>query len=220
MITRTIASSKLYSSGKWRADLHVHNDAKIKSGSYEMAKLGEVVIESRDALDPNELDGDQISYIGLEHVAQVTGDFLGTGKVKKDTIRSRSKSFKTGDILYGRLRPYLRKALLVDDSIDEGICSTEFIILRAQEDKIMPDFLREMLVSEPVTERLTRMQGGAALPRVSSKDLLELSIPLPPLAIQAKIVKNLRRVKSKRSDLMAELEVLNKEGQQLIQDVF
>ncbi|MCP4108241.1 MAG: hypothetical protein GY749_22300 [Desulfobacteraceae bacterium] len=220
MEARVVPIADLVSLGKWRADLHVHLEAEIKSERFKLMPLSEVVVESKTAMDPKDKCSEGFYYIGLEHIEPVTGDPIGISIVSCKDVRSRSKIFKEGDILYGRLRPYLRKCLIVEEPYTKGLCSTEFIVLKAKSEFILPLFLREILVSDKITELVTRMQGGAALPRVSSKDLLNIRIPVPPLSFQKECVAKLEQIKKQRRNLILKLKSLSFEGQNIIADVF
>lgn len=220
MKIKAVPITDLIELGKWRADLHVHADTKIKSEKFRMIPLSEVVIESKAAKDPSELGSGGFYYIGLEHVEQITGEPHGISIVTSEQVLSRSKVFEQGDILYGRLRPYLRKALYVEPPYTNGLCSTEFIVLKAKTEFILPLFLREILVSDSVTELVTRLQAGAALPRVSSKDLLSIYIPLPSLKYQEACVVKIERSRKKRRELLSKVNALTKEGQEVISEVF
>lgn len=219
MKARTVTVSDLIKLGKWRADLHVHSDFEIKSDRFELFTIGDIVVESNAATDPRDEDG-EFYYIGLEHIESVTGDAKGIEYVTAETIRSRSKVFQEGDLLYGRLRPYLRKAFFVEAPYRRGLCSTEFIVLRPNKDLILPLFLREILVSELVTERIKRMQGGAALPRISSRDLLGIKIPVPPLYYQKECVAKIEKAKNQRQELVEKIKALSIEGQRAVADIF
>lgn len=220
MLSRTITFDELIESGNWRVDLHVHEDKEIYSQMYEVVALGDVVTESRDGIEPQRIEHKSVYFIGLENIESVTGEISVIRKVDSKSIRSRSKIFKIGDILYGRLRPNLRKAAIVEDPYDWGLCSTEFIILRPNESIVSSMFLRELLVSKPVTSRLVRYQGGAALPRISAKDLMKLKIPLPPMEIQMEITSKLADFKSQRKELKSKLEKLVQNNSKVILEVF
>lgn len=206
--------------GKWRADLHVHLDSEIKSERFPLVPLSEIAIESKAAKDPIKESPNEFYYVGLEHVESITGEPKGVSIVTSEEVRSRSKVFEQGDVLYGRLRPYLRKALFVEPPYNNGLCSTEFIVLKAKPEFILPLFLREILVSDSVTALVTRMQAGAALPRVSSKDLLSISIPVPPLSFQKECVSEVERSRKLRRELILKANALSAEGQKIIAEVF
>ncbi|MCP5537030.1 MAG: restriction endonuclease subunit S [Akkermansiaceae bacterium] len=219
MKTRIISVSDLTEVGKWRADLHVHSDSEIKSDRFELLAISEIVVESKQATAPADVDG-KFYYIGLEHVEPITGDGNGIELVTAESVRSRSKVFEEGDILYGRLRPYLRKAFYVEGQYKQGLCSTEFVVLKPKKDMVLPLFLREILVSDMVTELVTRMQGGAALPRISSKDLLGIKVPVPPLSYQMECVAKIEKARSQRHELLQKIEALSREGSRVVQEVF
>lgn len=220
MITRTISFSELVTLGRWRADLHVHDDNRKVDTTFKVCKLGAVVAFSKEAVLPSSLPQERITYIGLENVEPVTGDLVACYPISPSTIRSRSKIFKSGNILYGKLRPALRKVLLVPDELNSGICSNEFIVIKAIESRIVPLFLRELLASEPVSRKLERMQGGAALPRVSPNDLLNLEIPLPPLQEQKRICIILESLRKERELLQNRLAAISTDQQEVMQPVF
>lgn len=66
-------------------------------------------------------------YLGLEHLTP--GEWLPTAQGHAFEVQSSKFSFKAGDILYGKLRPYLDKAVLAQFA---GICTTELLVLRAK----------------------------------------------------------------------------------------
>jgi len=220
MKVKSVPISDLIVLGKWRADLHVHADSEIKSEKFKLVPLSEVVIESKVANDPTELGAGGFYYIGLEHVESITGEPQGISIATSEQVRSRSKVFEQGDILYGRLRPYLRKALYVEPPYTNGLCSTEFIVLKAKTEFLLPLFLREILVSDSVTELVARFQSGAALPRVSSKDLLSICIPVPPLKFQEECVEKIEHARKQRRELLLKANTLTKEGQKIISEIF
>jgi len=220
MKAKAVPFTEIIELGKWRADLHVHADSEIRSEKYRLVKLSDLVIESKLAINPNELETGVFYYIGLENVETITGDPQGISLLTSDQVRSRSKKFELGDILFGKLRPYLRKALYVEAPYTKGLCSSEFIVLKVRTEYILPLFLREILVSDSVTEIVKRFQAGAALPRISSKDLLSVSIPVPSLEFQEECVSKIEYSRRLRSELLQKINTLSQEGQRVISDIF
>jgi type I restriction enzyme S subunit len=74
-------------------------------------------------------------YIGLEHLASGIPSLVGRGA--ESDVKSAKIEFKSGDVLFGKLRPYLRKSVRVTEP---GICSTDIVVLRARP-QTDPDFL-------------------------------------------------------------------------------
>ena len=83
--------------------------------------LGEIVEPSKERANPQEIE--KVPYISLEHIEKDTGKLLGCGYSSE--VKSTKTKFKRGDLLYGKLRPYLNKVYLSDF---EGICSTDLLV--------------------------------------------------------------------------------------------
>jgi len=69
---------------------------------------------------------ESLPYIGLEYIEQGSPFLIGKGESQDST--STNTVFRTGDILFGKLRPNLRKSLRVDF---DGYCSTDILVIRA-----------------------------------------------------------------------------------------
>ena len=95
--------------------------------------FGNVCIRVQDTALP--APNGQRLYLGLEHLASGFPALVGRGS--ESEVRSGKTAFRKGDILFGKLRPYLRKSALVNE---DGICSTDILVFRASE-KSLPEFL-------------------------------------------------------------------------------
>jgi hypothetical protein len=104
---------------------------------------------------------------------------------------------------YGRLRAYLNKVYVAVDPVVEGICSTEFFVLKPDLKRIQPVLLRALLSSAYVVQHIAKMQTGSALPRVHLAALLDIEVPLPPLEIQRAYAEFLSS-RSQRQQALAE----------------
>ena len=220
MKARVVAFADLAKSDRWRAEFHVHGGTRPFADEQDLRRLGDIATLSTEAADPASLGTASFYYVGLENVEPVTGDPVGVEKVGKDAVRSRSRVFRQGDILYGRLRPYLRKALLVEERYAWGLCSTELLVLRPDESVVCGVFLRELLVSKQLTDVICRLQSGAALPRVSPEDLLSLQVPIPPLQEQLKVATAVTSIRSERHSLKAKLDRLHEESESVLSGLF
>jgi len=149
-----------------------------------MVPLADIAAESTEAILPAEWPTDAVVYVGLENVEPVTGEPVGLEQRSRADIRSRSRVFGKGQLLYGRLRPYLRKVFLAAPPFERGICSTEFIVMSPNTKIVVPELLRALLASPAATAQLARFQIGAALPRISARDFFSISLPIPPLDVQ------------------------------------
>jgi len=120
-------------------------------------------------------------YIGLEHFDSGASSFSRSDDGKD--VKSNCSQFKKGDLLYGKLRPYLDKAAV---SKFTGICSTEVVVF-----KVLGIMLSELLISHFHSTKFIQYTNknsyGTKMPRTSAKIVGEFKVPLPPLSEQQKI---------------------------------
>lgn len=144
--------------------------------------LGDITQPSRERALPAEVPGMQ--YVGLEHIEPQTMKLLGHGYAQ-DT-RSSAVRFSKGDVLYGKMRPYLNKVWVAEF---DGICSAEFLVF-PKHDSVDCNFLALRLNSEDFATFANRLVSGER-PRVDFAKLSGFSILLPPLPEQKRIVAKL-----------------------------
>ncbi len=181
---KVIQTEELLKSTRWNLKIWLNSNQASLPSSFPMVKLGELLIERKKTLNPQDFMDRPFNYVGLENVKPYAGFLINFAPKLGKNIKSRSKIFLKGDIIYGRLRPTLNKCMFIDDRLEEGICSTEFFVLVRKNDQILPNYLRYLLTSDFVLEKVNILTSGAALPRIQIKDFLEIEIPLPPIDIQ------------------------------------
>lgn len=133
--------------------------------------------------------------IGLENIESKTGKFIPSGEVvfEEDGI-----GFKKGDILFGKLRPYLAKVFLTDR---DGICVSEFLVLKIKSES--NKFIKFLMLSSLFIDIVDSSTYGTKMPRANWKFIGNLKIPLPPLKEQEQIAKFLDE-KCEKIDLLIE----------------
>src|SRR5258708_2184387 len=148
--------------------------------------LGAVLELSRERIEPTEHPNTSFNYVGLESVEGHTGKLLPYQPTPGAEIKSMKNVFHCGEILYGKLRPYLNKVHLASN---DGICSTDIYVLRPRQGQIHPSFAANYLRSASVLSTVSNAMAGANLPRVNQDALLEILVPVPSMAEQERIVK-------------------------------
>jgi len=133
----------------------------------------------KDSYQP--VDGGNTPYVGLEHLAQGFPAFVGRGK--ESEVKSSKTSFKIGDILFGKLRPYLRKGAQADF---DGVCSTDILAFRPKV-TCESEFLKFVIHSDEFVAHAKSTTSGVQHPRTSWPSLREFRLSLPPLPEQKKI---------------------------------
>jgi|JI8StandDraft_1071087.scaffolds.fasta_scaffold21062_3 type I restriction enzyme S subunit len=123
----------------------------------------------------------EYDYLELEDIESGTGRILG----RRNTLAVESSVtvFKEGDVLFGKLRPYLEKYYVADV---DGRCTGEILAFKPQ--RIASRFLFYCIASPWFIERCNALAYGAKMPRVSwPTQLSQFAVPLPPLAEQHRI---------------------------------
>lgn len=157
--------------------------------SWKVQPLSRLCAEIVERVDPAAMNGDLgRHYIGLEHIGQGTGQLAGLGNAAE--VVSQKSRFRAGDILYGKLRPNLRKVAWPEFG---GVCSTDIIVLRAKP-RVDPAFLFQVLQSEPLTAHAIATAAGTKMPRTHARSILSFEIATPPLDEQRRIAEVLRSV--------------------------
>jgi len=98
-------------------------------------------------------------------------------------FKSAGNVFKTNQVLYGRMRPYLNKVYKAEF---DGTCSGEFIILDC-ENNYSPDLLKYVLHSKDFVSFANRITTGDR-PRISYEEISDYNIPLAPIEEQHQVV--------------------------------
>nr|WMC95685.1 restriction endonuclease subunit S [Aminobacter aminovorans] len=156
---------------------------------WQVKPLSKLCAEVIERVDPAAMNGDLgRHYLGLEHIGQGTGQLEGVGDAS-DVVSQKSR-FHAGDILFGKLRPNLRKVARPDFG---GVCSTDIIVLRARPNAD-PAFLFQVLQSEPVVAHAVATAAGTKMPRTHARSILSFEIAMPSLDEQRRIAEVLGSV--------------------------
>ena len=141
-------------------------------------RLKDVVILRNGKTDEKSADED---YLELEDIESGTGRILS----RRNTLEvgSAVTLFKKGDVLFGKLRPYLEKVYEADFN---GKCTGEILVFKPR--RISSRFLFYCVSSRWFIERCNTLAYGAKMPRVSwPTQLAQFNVPLPPLSEQGRI---------------------------------
>lgn len=128
-----------------------------------------------------------LPYLGMEHVQSKTGQLLLDNEI--ETVDSNMGVFSEGDVLFGKLRPYLAKVAAPDFP---GVCSTELIVYRPLAE-LQTDYLKYQLISREFINFVNANAYGTKMPRVSETIMGNLRLAVPPLEEQQAIAAFLDR---------------------------
>ena len=128
------------------------------------------------------------SYVALEHVESWTGRIMESES--DATFENQVKRFRPGDVLFGKLRPYLAK---VTHAQRHGVCVGEFLVLRPHHATVDPSYLTRLIRSKPAIGAIDASTFGAKMPRADWQFIGSMLVPIPPLDEQSTIVRYLDR---------------------------
>lgn len=165
---------------------------------WERTTLGKCFTLVKRKASPGDLPSD-LAYVGMEHIDP--GMPTVTRTATAGEVASAVGLFEPGDVLFGRLRAYLRKVALADFA---GCASTEVLILRPVKDVCLPGFLHLMASSDGCIEHAVAASAGSRMPRTSVADLSAYEVHLPSVAEQRRIVDVMAAVDAQIKALEAE----------------
>ncbi len=144
---------------------------KLPEG-WKWVRLEEIVNPRREIVESSEFDLYDV-YVGLEHISPDSIKLLTYTSPRE--VKSSKSKFCKGDILYGKLRPYLNKVVV---SCENGICSTDILVLVPNKD-VYSKYVAFFMKSNFFLDKATRTMSGTNLPRTSWTKIKNFLIPLP-----------------------------------------
>lgn len=118
-------------------------------------------------------------YVGMENVSSKNGKYIETVETAPEGI---SNSFNEGDVLFGKLRPYLAKSWLATFA---GICSSEFLVLRSN--LTHSKYLNYFMLTDEFIEQVNSSTYGSKMPRASWDFIGLLPMPVMGYKLSQKI---------------------------------
>ncbi len=161
------------------AEKYKKTEVGIIPSDWEVMELGEICYPSKTRINPITTN-QNFKCIELEHLSQGSGMLLGYANSSE--LLSQKSVFEKGDVLFGKLRPYLRKYLLADF---DGVCTTEIWVLKSERN-ISNQYLYHLVQSEKIIEA-ANISTGTKMPRAEWKTVAETKIPVPTKAEQTAI---------------------------------
>jgi type I restriction enzyme, S subunit len=182
-----VEKEKLIKAGKIKKDkplLPVTVNEKpfeLPSG-WEWTRLGEIT--NFGAAVKLDSISDDCWVLDLEDIEKDTSQLLQKVRFIDRGSLSEKNAFFSGDILYGKLRPYLNKVIVADEN---GVCTTEILPIRCF-GPFNSHYFKFALKSPNFITYVTARSYGMKMPRLGTDDGRQACFPLPPLVEQHRIV--------------------------------
>lgn len=178
-------------------------------GEWKQVIFGEVAKLSSKKYNP--LKANQcLPCIELEHLDQGSGRIIGSANASE--LASMKNHFEAGSVLFGKLRPYLRKYARPNF---EGVCSTEIWVFKTTS-KLLDEYLFHFVQTDKFVSEANK-SSGSKMPRADWGVISELVIKIPNLKEQQKIATVLTNADKEIELLEQQLADLQQEKKALMQ---
>ena len=167
--------------------------------------------QSKEKISANSIMGDMWS-LDLEDIEKETGRIIAFHKVADRKIRGDKIIFYKKQILYSKLRPYLKKVLIAPM---DGICSPELVPFDVY-GNLNSKFILSFLKSPYVDNEINSVTYGVKMPRVGTETMINLLLPVPPITEQSRIVAEIERFEP----LIAEYDRLEQQKSKIDGEIY
>lgn len=130
-------------------------------------------------------------FVGLENIEPENFRISTWGNISDGT--TFTKTFAKGDVLFGKRRSYLKKVAIAEF---DGICSSDVLVFRAKENKMLAKLLPFYAASESFIQYAVNTSAGSLSPRTKWRDLANFELSIPDLRIQSKILEVFQQVQT------------------------
>jgi type I restriction enzyme, S subunit len=182
------------------------------NGEWEVKTFGEIVQPRKERIDPR-WTGPNEFCVELEHIEQGTGCLVGYTATSE--ISSLKSVFQKDDVLFGKLRAYLRKYWLANR---EGVCSTEIWVLNAKRSLLIPQFLFQLVKVDRFVE-VASSAYGTHMPRSDWNVVKTYKLLLPLIDEQKAIAAILTDMDAEIAALEAKLDKVRQIKQGMMQEL-
>lgn len=152
-------------------------------GPGETIPLGEVVTARSGTVDPTTPENRNYPHVAPDNIKPSSGQILNVKSAREDAITSGKYHFKTGDVLYSKIRPYLNKVSIAPF---DGLCSADMYALKPKEG-FSAQFVAEVLRSDSFLGYAEKNSGRASIPKINRKALLSFPVPVAAPEVRSKI---------------------------------
>ena len=128
-------------------------------------------------------------HIAPDNIEKATGVLLECRTVQQDKVVSPNHMFYKGQIIYSKIRPLLRKAVIAPF---DGLCSADMYPLNTSVNK---EYLLRYILSDTFNLQVaTTMSSRVKMPKINQDELSNILIPIPPIQEQERIISRVKEL--------------------------
>lgn len=150
----------------------VESELGLIPEGWSWGQLRDIAEDVRDSINPEATDPNT-PYVGLEHIPRRSIGLSDWGFASE--VQSTKLRFKSGDILFGKIRPYFHKVAVAPVN---GVASSDAIVIRAKK-PIWYSLVLATVSSDAFVAEATQSANGTKMPRANWNVLLGYKVPIP-----------------------------------------
>lgn len=166
-----------------------HHFNCVNTASSLECSLADLCDIIRPMVDPRLPEYADLPHIFGEAIESGTGRLLTVRSASEDRMISGKFLYKQGDVLYSKLRPYLRKATMPQF---DGLCSADMYPLTIKSERVLPEYLLWLLLSEQFTDYAATESARARMPKLNREQLFNFRARIPALELQRTVIDSMQ----------------------------
>ena len=183
----------------------------------EKEECDEVELGSVSQINPDMLKNNQYSHISYIDIGSVKDETINNIQIIIENFPSRAKRIiKKNDILFSTVRPNLKGYTYINDTIENGVASTGFVVIRCDKIKINPKYIYTLLKDDKITDYLMLNSTGTKYPSVNPSVFGKIKLKLPK---NKQLIQSLEATFQQIETLQHEVKVADDLYKQLIQEL-
>lgn len=178
---------------------------------WALAKFRDVALIKSSLVDPAEFP--EYPHLAPDNIEKGTGTLLPCCTIRDAKVISPKHHFFPGQIIYSKIRPNLAKVVLVQF---EGLCSADMYPI---DPLIDPEFLKLYMLSDVFLRQAVKNDTRVAMPKINQGELNEISVLVPPVPEQWRIVEKVEQLVEKVEQLQKQLAAAQSTAKTLMEAV-
>lgn len=212
-LMQNLLTGKLKPDGTWRKEDEFYKDEKFGNVpvGWEVKRVEQLVNRRTDNFDPLK-SSESLDYVGLEHI--LPNEFRREGVGKSDETLALKIKFFIGDVLLGKLRPYLNKVWIADLN---GVGSTEFLVFEGNK---YSKWVYLNFQSKRFLDFTQSVTAGTQHPRASYRDVKRFLLSVPKDDNEMDLITNaIISTEKLKDDKLVRIKMLQRLKKSLMQNL-
>ena len=160
---------------------------ELQKSKFKLPDVTHIFSFTRRSFNKTKYKKETFNYIEIGAIDPTKGILKAKEVLTKKAPSRATQIVKTGDLIIGTTRPYLKKFALVTNEYNDNVCSSGFSVIETSNDYSLPYLLNFLKCSYGIEQLKNRMTGGL-YPAITSRELKEIKIPFPTAEKQKEIM--------------------------------